>query len=91
MVSVGFRLFQVVSRRFRSFLVLVIVSTFLYLAKKLILAKADRSHAEAATQKCSVKKLLKNFVIITGKHCWCLFFNKVAGLRSKKEFKKERL
>ena len=30
------------------------------------------------------KSVLKNFAIFTGKHlCWCLFFNKVAGLSKK--------
>ena len=45
------------------------------------------SEAEAVVQ-----ILLKNFVTFTGKHlCWCLFFDKVAGLMLATLLKKEAL
>ena len=48
--------------------------------------------SEAVARRYSVKKVLRNFAKITGKHlCQSLFFNKVAGLRLAALLKKRLL
>ena len=47
--------------------------------------------SEAAVQRCSMKKVSKNFAKVTGKDlCLSLFFNKVAGLRQTLSLNEER-
>ena len=58
----------------------------------IILLMLVKEVAQAATRRCSMKKVvLKNFAISTGNHlCWSLFFNKIAS-RQACNFTKKRL